>query len=163
MALVIEDGSVVANANSYVTTAELDTFLANRGKFLEGDNGTSEQVLLLAMDYIETQSFLGVKGSKDQALQWPRTGVLIDGYSVDSDEIPNDLKLAQMEVAIAIDSGNNPLSTLDRETKREKVGDIEVEYSDGAKDSVELRAVNSRLSKLVISGAGTTTIQLMRA
>ena len=163
MALVIEDGSVVAGANSYTTIAEFAAYLDARGSFLEGNNGNDEQLLLLAMDYLESQDFIGDKYSKTQPLQWPRTGVCIDGFSIDEDEIPEILKSAQIEVAIAIDSGNNPLSALDRETKREKVGDIEVEYSDGARDSIELRAVNSILKKLVASGAGNSVVQLMRA
>ena len=33
------------------------------------------------MDYIESLSFVGVKHTDLQALQWPRDRVIIDGYS----------------------------------------------------------------------------------
>lgn len=162
MALVIEDGSIVTGANSYVSTSTFSTYLSSRGKSFESLVGNSEQTLLLGMDYIEVQNFLGSKYTKGQSLQWPRAGVYIDGFLIEVTEIPSDLQYAQMEAAIAIDSGNNPLDTLDRETKREKVGDIEVEYSDGSKDDVELRSLNSRLDKLIAGGTGSGYVGIVR-
>lgn len=163
MALIVEDGSIVAGANSYVSEAEFNAYLDNRGIIFNGVNGTAEQVLILAMDYIEGKDFIGEKNTKAQTTQWPRSGAYVDGFLIDDNEIPVDLKYAQIEVGIAIDAGNNPLSTLDRETKREKVGDIEVEYSDGARDSVELRSVNNRLAKLTTGGTGSGFVMLSRA
>lgn len=163
MALIVENGSIVTNANTYVTTTDFDAYLSARGKFLGGNNGTSEQLLLSAMDYIESRDFAGVKNTKSQPLQWPRTGVYVDGFLVADDEIPADLKYAQIEVAIAIDSGTNPMAPLGRETKREKVGDIEVEYDDGARSTTELVAVNARLNKLLVSGSNVGVVFLNRA
>lgn len=163
MALIVEDGNIVAGANTYVNTTTFSTFLSSRGKSFIGTEGNSEQTLLLAMDYIETQNFLGNKYTKAQSLQWPRSGVYVDGFLIETDEIPSDLQIAQMETAISIDSGNNPLSTLGRETEMEKVGDITVKYSSGAKDSAELRAVDSRLDKLTRGGGSDVSVPLVRA
>lgn len=163
MALVVEDGSIVSGANTYASAAGFNTYLSNRGKYLSGQNGTVEQLLLKAMDYIDTQAFLGTKSTKLQPLQWPRLDVVIDGYSVDSDEIPDDLVYAQIETAISMDEGNDPLASLGRTTKREKVGDIEVEYAGDAKDTVELVAVKARLDKLIQGGSSGSVVELARA
>lgn len=162
MALVIEDGSVVTGANSYASAAGLSSYMSDRGLFLGGLNGSPEQILLTAMSYIEAQNYLGTKGTKAQPLQFPRAGLYIDGFLVDEDEIPAELVFAQYETAIAIDAGNNPLANLERATKSEKVGDIAVTYADDAKDSIELRALDTYLSKLV-DGGRSNTVALLRA
>lgn len=160
--LVVETGAVVSGANTYASAADFSTYLSNRGVSFESLVGSSEQTLIMAMDYLETREFIGSKASKDQPLQWPRSGVFIDGFSYTDSEIPELLKKVQMEIAYAIDTGNNPNSPIDRKTKREKVGDIEVEYADDSDDVVELKAVRDILAKLTIhssSRTGSVTIE----
>ena len=60
MALIIEDGSGVANANSYVTTTEWDTWATARGIAHSHSTGKIEELILTAMDYIEAQNFVGL-------------------------------------------------------------------------------------------------------
>ena len=101
------------------------------------------------MDYLESKDFIGNKGTKAQALQWPRVGAVLNGYALDSDEMPVILLEAQMEIAISIDAGTNPMANLARETKREKVGDIDVEYTDNAFAQTFLQAAETKLNRLV--------------
>lgn len=162
MALTVEDGSIVTDANTYASAAGFNTYLSSRGKSLSGLNGTVEQLLLKAMDYLEPHDFIGYKSTKAQPLQWPRTDVTIDGFSLETDEIPDDLVYAQIEIAIAMDEGNDPLAAQARTTQKEKVGDIEVEYASDAKDTVELVAVNTRLNKLVKNGTSGGVVTLER-
>ena len=75
--IIVEDGSVVAGANSYVTEAELTTYAADRGITL---TAATDVLLIKAMDYIESLSFIGTKFSEGQSLQWPRSNVYIDGF-----------------------------------------------------------------------------------
>lgn len=151
MALIIENGSVVTGANSYVTGAEIDAFADARGITLTGD---SEVLAIKAMDYIEAQLFQGNKYSEFQPLQWPRTDVIIDGYLNNTEDIPQLLKTAQIQVALSIDSGNDPSnSTYDAVTKREKVGELEVEYADRPVESNVTKAVSLALKKLIIGGS----------
>ena len=149
--IVVEDGSGKTDSNSYISEAGLTTYATDRGVTL---SGTASVLLIQAMDYIEVQSYKGYKYTEEQALQWPRGNVWLDGYSVDVDEIPQLLIDAQCEVAIGIDGGVNPLANVGRSTKKEKVGDIEVEYMDGARDSTYLAAAESKLSKLLSPGSG---------
>ena len=161
MAIIVEDGSIVAGANSYQTEAQLVTYAATRGVTL---TETEEILLIKANDYLETLNYKGDKYTKGQDLQWPRSNVQIDGFIIDVDEIPNDLIIAQLSLCLEIDSGNDPLAAVDRATKMEKVDVIEVEYMEGTRDTVYLPSVQRYLDKLVNGGSGGLgVVQLVRA
>lgn len=99
MALVIEDGSVVTGANSYVTLAEAQAYAVARGST---SASITEVKLISAMDYLESlrADYQGSKISGDQVLQWPRTGVVVDDFAIGDDEIPSCLKAAQCQLAM---------------------------------------------------------------
>ena len=159
--IVVEDGTVVAGANSYVTEAELTTYAADRGVTLAA---ATDVLLIKAMDYIESLAFIGDKSSEGQALQWPRNSVYIDGYYVESTTIPAALKTGQIATALAIDSENSPLATVERATKREKVDVIEVEYMDSAAAQPIVKTINAAMRKILAGGgSSTTTFAVTRA
>lgn len=147
--LVQEDGTGKTNANTYATEAQLTQYTSDRNITLTAGNGDATEILIKAMDFIETKDFIGDKGTKAQSLQWPRSGAALNGYVLDSDEMPQTLLDAQMEVAISIDAGTNPMDNLARETTREKVGDVEVEYSPSAFAQTYLTAAEKKLKGLV--------------
>lgn len=151
MTIIVEDGTGITNANSYVTEAELSAFASARAVTLSADY-TTEQLLILAMDYIESLKYKGYKVLSTQALQWPRTQVYIDAYYNDDDNIPDELKNGLMQVAIAIDSGNNPQQNIPRKTIREKVGELEVQYAPGSVSVVTDKKIMSFLYKLLANG-----------
>jgi len=151
MSLTVETGAIVANANSYVSTTDFTTYATARGVTLTSG---AETLLVQAMDYIESLSYIGTKYTAAQGLQWPRSNVYIDGYLFAYNDIPQELINAQMQVAMAIDVGNGPLVTVARSTKRERVGELEVEYMDGAASTSTVRAINAMLWKLLASGFG---------
>ena len=146
--IIVETGAGLTNSNSYVSEADLATYATDRGITI---TGTAAVLIIQAMDYLESRQFLGTKSDIDQALQWPRFGDEVDAYYVDSDEIPTLLKQAEMEICIAIDGGVDPLANLGRETKREKVGDLEVEYAVGARPDTYLTAAEAKLRKLLVN------------
>lgn len=136
MALVIEDGTGLTDATSYVTAEELRAYAAARGLTLSDDDALVEPLAIQAMDYLEAmrgryqgrKTFPGV-----QALQWPRTGVVLDcDYLLPDNIIPRELKAAQMQLAVEAFSGLSLLPSSDgRVVKREKVDVIETEYMTG--------------------------------
>ena len=160
--IVVEDGTGTnAAANSYVSEAELTTYAADRGITL---TAATDVLLIKAMDYIESLSFIGTKFSEGQALQWPRDKVYIDGYYVESTTIPSALKTGQIATALAIDSDNSPLATVGRSTKREKVDVIEVEYMSSAAAQPIVKTINAAMRKILVSGgSSTTTFAVTRA
>lgn len=148
MALIVEDGTLVSNANSYVSVDDYITWADARG-FTYDSYPDIEQKILRAMDYIESLQFVGEKHEETQSLQWPRDYVLIDGYSVESDEIPKQLKAALYEaIKIEID-GDSKLAASERETTSEQIGDIKVTYKGTASMKRATPALTLSLRKLV--------------
>jgi hypothetical protein len=143
--------------NSYVTVDEFTTFSERRGltEIAESDDEEKEAALIKAIDYMQQKYRLMWKGSRIEAFQpldWPRRGVDVpdffdpfykqtnvpisfhDTYFVPEDVVPNEVKEAQMLIAHQTYSGSESSGVLQpalgRTTKREKLGDLEVEYMD---------------------------------
>jgi hypothetical protein len=139
MALVVEDGSLVAGADSYIALAAARTYAAGRGLLLAADDSTAEQQLRRAFDKIEgyRSRYQGEKASSDQLTQWPRTSVVIDGNDWSSAVIPNEIKYAQVHFAAAIQGGVDlsPVASGEAFAIREKIGPIETEYSEAVSTS----------------------------
>lgn len=173
MALEIEDGTGKADSNSYVSVAEARAYATARGITLPADDLAVESLLIQSMDYLEAQRRL-YQGEKTwpvgtvahpaaQALQWPRTGVLVDcRYELADDVIPGELKRAQMQAALEVFAGI-PLmpSSNGRVVKREKVDVIETEYmtgteigASGALGTPSFPAVDALLESLYGCGGG---------
>ena len=100
--LIIEDGSVVAGANTFVTDAELLAYANARGLTIAATEPERNTTLILAIDYLvsKEQSLKGCRVSADQELPYPRSGVSANGFTIASDAIPQSLKNAQLELAI---------------------------------------------------------------
>lgn len=160
MAIIVEDGSIVSGANSYVSEAELTAYATARGLTLTSG---AEQLLISAMDWVEVQSFKGTKSTSGQPLQWPRESVYIDGYLIASDEIPQDLKLLQMRLAADIDAGSDPNGVSSQNVKQETVfGAVSVTYQDGSGVSNVSKQTTALLSKLTVGGGGVNQFSVMR-
>lgn len=149
MTLNIENGTVVANANSYISTSYAVTYAAERGiTFSDETTSYLETLAIKAKDYLEMQCFKGSKYSRDQVLQFPRDGVIIDGYLYYYYEIPEYLKYAQAEIMIAIDQGNDP--NADRTTFKTEVkaAVVSVKYKEPY-THITSRRIDIYLSKLL--------------
>jgi len=148
MALIVEDGTEVSGANSYVSAADYVAWADARGVTYPA-YPQIEQKILRAMDYIESLSFVGQKNTETQALQWPRAYVLIDGYSVESNEIPIQLKTAVYEAVKVEVDGDSKLTASERDTAKEKIGDIEVTYKSSSGMKRSTPALTRALRKLI--------------
>lgn len=156
MAIIIEDGSIVAGANSYVTIDETRTYAAARGTTLSAVDAEVEELIVRSMDYIESQSFKGIKLTQDQPLQWPRADVIIDGYLLATDDIPEELIKGQNETILSINNGEDPLADVPRVQESVEVGSISVTYSPGSSTTTRVRKISSALQKLLTSVGGTS-------
>lgn len=148
MALTVENGTLVANANSYISVADFTAWADARGITYPA-LPELQQKILRAMDYIESLDFVGQKHEETQALQWPRDYVYIDGYSIESDEIPAEVKKAVYEATKVEIDGDSRLTASERETTSERIGDIAVTYSSSAGMKRTIPAVTKALRKLV--------------
>lgn len=118
-AIVATVGS--ASANSYVTMEEAAAYFGDRLNVSAwetaagGDDQT--KALLMATKRLERELWLGNRVSSTQALSWPRYGVekidavtgVNNGYygfdQYDADEIPQQVKDAQCELALSLLAG----------------------------------------------------------
>lgn len=135
MALVIENGSLVAGATSYVTVEAARAFAEARAATLPVDDGELESLLIQAADFLESyrDKFKGSKVDPSlQDLQWPRAGVNIDGYDFPEDEIPKQLIYAQCQLAIEANLTDLMPTGDGRDVIREKVDILETEYAPGS-------------------------------
>ena len=161
--LIVEDGSNVSGANTYITVAELDTYAADRGVTITAADEAAKGLLIIeAMDYIESLDYIGFKNQEDQSLQWARANVVIDSFLIPVNSIPKLLKDAEAEVALAIDQGESPLEQIERVTQREKVGSLEVEYSNNGQSTTLIRKIHAKLNKLLKSGSGGISFKVSR-
>ena len=134
MALIIEDGSLVTSANSWVTRADYIAYALARGVTIADADATDVQ-LVKAGEFINSheQNLKGYRVERDQAMSFPRHDVVIDDWYWSSTEIPRQVKLCQYALALDINAGvdlyNKPVNP-NTAVKRERVeGAVEVEYA----------------------------------
>lgn len=141
MALIVEDGSIVADANSFTSVAFADAHHLERGNtaWAALANEQKEQALIRATDFEERRydgRWRGVRVSKTQSLSFPRDDVYESGDSmrpVANDTIPVRLQRATAELALraaTIDLQPDLTPGEAAAVKRQKVGQLEVEYAD---------------------------------
>jgi ribosome modulation factor len=131
MAIIVEDGTQVAGANSLVSVEDYEQHAVKTGVTL---TGFPNEQLIKAMQYINEQEpmLLGQRVTRDQGNAYPRTGLVIEGWSWLSTEIPRQAIQAQIALALDINAGydlwNPPIRT-ERIVKRDRVeGAVEREY-----------------------------------
>lgn len=162
MSLTIEDGSIVADAESYASVAELVTFAAQYGKTLPSSSADKEALLRRAALAMDAMNWKGCRVSADQVLSWPRYDVCRNGFIEASDAIPANIKKGQMALACEIyEDDQAPPEAKQGPVKRKKVeGAIEVEYAD-IKTAFLQRAAGRQSTAFLmgfLSGGGATTL-----
>jgi len=163
MTITVEDGSLVSAANSYITVDEYRDWSSARFGPRSTEKGCDEDIealILRATDYFESQPFIGLKVTRDQTMQWPRQSVTIDGYYVDADSIPSEVKNSIYELAYAEEIGEGELNTVDREVTSETVGPISVTYRENA-SARNLNVSTSKAMRKLLAGGGG--LMVMRA
>lgn len=159
MALIVEDGTGLPNAESYISVADATAYHLKRGNAAWAtviDDTTREQLLRKATDYMEQayrERWKQFRVYSTQALSWPRAWVQMPdapyGYGsfaafIPNNVVPTEVKSACAELGLLAVSGDlNPL--LDRRTTKEKVDVIEVEYDANSPQYRSYRAVDMLL------------------
>lgn len=160
MALVIEDGTLVAGANSLVSRAEIIAYAAARGVTI-ADEDASDVLAIKAMDYLWTLCYKGDPVDEAQTTPFPRMG-LVDGDTADDyvHTIPAGMKNAQLQLALDAANGVSLTASAspDAELKRSKVGPIEEEFfapgSATLDGSPPLTVANAWLAPFLCNGGG---------
>ena len=137
--ITVEDGSNVANANSFVTLVEARSYAEARGVTLPVADDSLAVMLIKACDYLEAQAnrYQGEIANESQALQWPRIDVYISGSETafPSNAIPKQLKAAQCATVLAINEGVDIMPNYSAAdfVVEERVGPITTKYADPSK------------------------------
>lgn len=164
MALVTEDGSAKADAESYATVAAADTRLAAQGLTNWATLTTTEreQALRRATNYM-TQAYRtrwsGLRTTATQALDWPRYDVCVDRWAIASNVVPPEVVGACIDLAFKAAAGDLA-EDLTRGVVREKVGPLETEYDPNSPQSVRYRSIDMALAPfLTRAGASATLVR----
>ena len=134
MPLIVEDGSCVVGADSFVSLADANTYFENYGGFWTGDDPSKEAALRRASAYVSTAfKWLGtLTCGRNQSLAWPRTGVTdCNEYEIPADSVPREVVLATLSAAsyeLLYPGGLTPSVTAGKQALKEKVDVIEVTY-----------------------------------
>lgn len=171
MAIVVEDGTGKADAESFVSVAQATTYHSARGNAawaaLASDT-VREQCLRKATQYmgqVYGQAWAGYRVTTTQALDWPRVwvpvrGVLGGTYFAD-DEIPSGIVSACAELALRAASADL-LADIGTPAIEKTVGPITVKYAEGARQTKRYPAVDGMLAPYLKVG-GTGSIAVVRA
>lgn len=136
MALVVETGAGLANANAYVDVAFVDAYAGIMGlaAWLALNTTAKETAIARATMHVNDGNrypYVGVKRTQEQALLWPREGAVErDGQAIASTSIPYQLKNATAELAGLLGTGTSTQTVVSTSgaIKREKVDVLETEY-----------------------------------
>ncbi len=166
MALIVEDGTGLAGAESYCSVAYALDYHTKRGntKWLAlTTEEAKERSLRKATDYMRGfygDRWAGQRLTSTQSLDWPRYGVVVDGYPVLYNSIPLDVMNACAELALRSLSGDlasdqGPLAT------SKTVGPLSITYAAGTSQDKRYTAIDNMLGRLLSSG--NSMIRLVRA
>lgn len=176
MALIIENGSIVTGAESYVSVTDADTYHLNRGNSIWKTSSVTakEAALRKATSFVDNyyiNRWKGMRTAISQPLQWPRQYVMQyeeyarAGYAqtpvyIESNVIPNELKYAICEAALR-SLTTELLPDLDRggKVKRVTIGPITEEYTDGAPATTTFTMIETLLSTLITAKNISTVVR----
>ena len=160
--LTVETGTGSASSDSYVTVAECDAYHVAHGGTAWAAIVDKEAAIRNATQYLDSMyRFRGTPTVSGQALRWPRSGVLVDGYSVDWSSVPKQVKNATCELAAR--------SGLFADVSAQYVTDVQVGPIKrtmsglGNNGQVRYAVVDAMVRDLVSGGSGSSSVQVVRA
>lgn len=153
--LIVENGSGLSNANTYVSVEDVTSYAIDRGVILSSNADSVAALLIKATDYVETFQceFIGEKASSTQSLSWPRIDAYVgDTLAYDNTTIPKTLKNAICQAVMAQNDGLALLPNYSSTefVKKEVIGPITTEYTDPISIGLtpKLTAVSAMLAPL---------------
>lgn len=158
--------AIVVGTNSYITRVEADTYWSDRANavWAAASDAAKDAALYESAAYLDGHySWIGTLEDTAQLLGWPRTGATDnEGRTVTG--VPSKVEDSQAELALQALSGSLVPSQAkdDTRTKKEKVGEIEVEYFDNSSIGRVYDYVDLLLTGLYDNGR-VNVVELVRA
>jgi predicted Zn-dependent protease len=161
MTLIVEDGSIVTSANTYINLADARTRATILGVSISATDGTAEQQLEQAALYVDREyraRYQGYKTIVSQPMQFPRCGVYIDGFAVDTDNIPQEIIDAQVYATAQLEASEELYANSDgKNIASEGVdGVVSISYFDNGKSGsqVKFNDVSNTIKPLLRNSGG---------
>lgn len=141
MALIIEDGTGIEDADSFCSLEDARIIASNYGLAIDADDSLAE--IQLRKGYlgllISEKDLQGARTHSAQTGIFPRTGVYSNCAKVDSDKVPKAVIMAQINFVDAITGG------------------YELNAVDNGQDLAGFSAVNGTYSETYQAGSTTNT------
>lgn len=154
MALIKQTIEGLETANTYINISNFDTYHTARGNDISSlDDTTKEQLIIKAMDYLESVYYgfyKGVETNLNQSTLFPR---YIDGEDV----LPKQILEAQCILALKA-NGGELLTDTEQQVIKEKVGSLEVEYSENSSQTKRYLSVYNLLKKYMIGSQNSKKV-----
>lgn len=170
MSIIPETGAGLPDAESYASIAAADARCASLGliawaTLAEADKEIALRKAMIFMATYRTR-WAGRRVYQHQALDWPRYGVVVDGFTVPSTSVPADVANACIDLAVRAGSGEDLLPDLDTGSnaiKKDKTGPLETEYFQNTTDARErFVAVDAILAPYFGAAGGGNSIKVIR-
>lgn len=158
--IIVEDGSGVENANAYQSVADVRAYAAQRGVTLPVDDDEVAAWIIKSTDYFEALAceFQGHKTDCNQALQFPREGMVICCKDFPNDQIPAELKKAVGAAVVIQNEGLvlQPNITAADYVTEETIGPITTKYANPIQAGITSRftALDALLQPLFFASCG---------
>lgn len=166
MALVVEDGTGVSNADAYAAIATVDAYATARALTAwTGTTAVKEAAIKEATVYLDTSyAWKGAIESETQALAWPREGV-IDKEGREVTGLPQRVIDACCELAVMKITAALVTSRSEAEVQSMTAGAVSITYARGNRVSEGERFawVDRLLTGLHGGRAGGGNIPLLKA
>jgi len=164
-----------ANANSYVTLTEANTYFETVPDSSTWTNKTDDQknrALISATRWIDSFVYYGDRCDDGQALKFPRNNYQVDGVELSCSTIPINIKYAQYELARALANDSEAMTGnvgTDGNIEEVKLGDIQVKYNIQSQGTGSVNNVldkypwlQSYLGAYMLGGAGSFQMRVVR-
>ena len=164
-----------ANANSYVTLTEANTYFETVPDSSTWTNKTDDQknrALISATRWIDSFVYYGDRCDDGQALKFPRNNYQVDGVELACNTIPVNIKYAQYELARALANDSEAMTGnvgTDGNIEEVKLGDIQVKYNIQSQGTGSVNNVldkypwlQSYLGAYMLGGAGSFQMRVVR-
>lgn len=164
MALIVENGTGLANAQSYCSVAQATAYHAARNNLAWDAVDEQEAALIKATDYMQQTyngRWKGLQLTQLQALDWPRVGVMVGRFLLPYSTIPVEVINACAELALRAATGDL-LPDVGAQVTSETVGPISVSYAIGARQTTSYKSVDNLLARYM-TGGGAGSIPVVRA
>lgn len=158
MALIVAPAT---GAESYISVANADAYHVARGNAAWAllSPEVKEQALRKATDYMGRYSgrWKGERLNAGQVLDWPRAGVVVDGYEINWETVPAAIANACALLALKASAGDIA-PDLGPQKQSVKVGPIETTYAAGTRQATRYQSAETLLAPYLAGSAGQVRV-----